>query len=160
MPISEYRIFRGTSPSNLTQVGVTTGLSYTDYSLTAATKYFYVVQAEDTGGDLSPLSGAVAATTLALPSAPAKVTATVVSKTQVSVTWSPGQSGLPVMSYHIFRGSSIPSLEKLAVRAASTTSFTDYPVTAGTTYYYAVETVDTHDEPSPMSVVAEVTTPN
>jgi fibronectin type 3 domain-containing protein len=160
MPISEYRIFRGTSPSTLIQVGVTTGLSYTDYSLTAATKYFYVLQAEDTGGDLSPLSGAVAASTLAMPLAPAKVTATVVSKTQISVTWSPGQSGLPVMSYHIFRGSSLPSLEKLAVRAATTTSFTDYPVTAGTTYYYAVETVDTHDEPSAMSEVAEVTTPN
>ncbi len=63
MPIASYDIYRGTSPSSLSQVGVTRELSYTDYPLTPATKYYYAVRAEDTVGDLSPLSATVAATT-------------------------------------------------------------------------------------------------
>ena len=63
MPIAAYDIYRGTSPSSLSQVAVTTEPSYTDYPVTPATKYYYAVREEDTGGDLSPLSATVSATT-------------------------------------------------------------------------------------------------
>jgi fibronectin type 3 domain-containing protein len=63
LPLAEYRIFRGTSASNLSQVAVNTKTSYTDTGLTPGTKYYYAVQEEDTGGDLSPLSVTVSATT-------------------------------------------------------------------------------------------------
>ena len=160
MPLLGYYIFRGSSPSGLTRVASVGPASYQDYGLNPATKYYYAVQALDSGGNLSPMSPTVSATTLALPSAPASVAATAVSKVQVKVTWSVAQSGMPLASYRIFRGSSTANLTQRAVVRASQTSFTDYPVTAGTTYYYALEAVDTGGNVSTMSAAAAVTTPN
>jgi hypothetical protein len=44
--------------------------------------------------------------------------------------------------------------------ATSATSDTCYSPTPGTTYYFAVEQFDQGENVSPMSVVAQVTTPN
>jgi len=76
LPIGEYRIFRGTSASNLSQVAVTAKPSYMDSGLTPATTYYYAVQEEDIGGDLSPLSATVSATTPAPAAAPTMPVAT------------------------------------------------------------------------------------
>jgi glucosylceramidase len=50
---------------NGTQVGTTTGTSYTDTGLSPSTAYSYTVTATDTAGDTSPASSAVSVTTLA-----------------------------------------------------------------------------------------------
>lgn len=63
MPIASYRIYRGTSRTNLSQVAVRSTTSYTDTTVTAKTTYYYAVQAADTGGDLSPMSATVSVTT-------------------------------------------------------------------------------------------------
>jgi chitodextrinase len=63
MPIAYYHVFRGNSASSLSQVASTPNSTYTDYALTPATTYYYAVQETDTGGNLSPLSAVVAATT-------------------------------------------------------------------------------------------------
>ena len=64
MPLLGYYIFRGGSPSSLSQVGAVPVTSFTDYQLTPSTTYYYAVQAFDTGGNVSPMSATVAATTL------------------------------------------------------------------------------------------------
>jgi fibronectin type 3 domain-containing protein len=159
LPITCYYVFRGTSPSSLVQVANTAKLSYTDVSLTPATKYYYAVQAVDSGGDLSPMSATVSATTLALPSAPLNLTAVAVSKAQINLTYAAGPSGMPLSSFQIFRGSSPSNLALLKTTYATTTSASDYPVTPGTTYYYGVEETDTGGNVSPMSKIVAVTTP-
>jgi fibronectin type 3 domain-containing protein len=63
LPIANYHIYRGTSPSKMTQVTIRTGTSYTDTSVAPATTYYYAVQAADTGYDLSPMSATIAVTT-------------------------------------------------------------------------------------------------
>ena len=63
MPIAAYYIYRGNSPSNLAQVATRTATSYTDTTVTPATRYYYAVQAVDTGGDLSPMSATVRVST-------------------------------------------------------------------------------------------------
>ncbi|MGA2136621.1 MAG: fibronectin type III domain-containing protein [Bryobacteraceae bacterium] len=159
LPILCYYIFRGTSPATLVQTASTAQSSYTDVSLSPASKYYYAVQAVDTGGDLSPLSVTVSAATLALPSAPANVTAVAASKAQINLTWAAGASGMPLASYQIFRGSTPSNLAPLKQTYAGTTSASDYPVTPGTTYYYGVEETDTGGNVSPMSQIVSVTTP-
>jgi chitodextrinase len=67
MPIAAYYIFRGTSPSNLTQVATRTATVFTDYPLTPGTTYYYAVEEAAKGGNVSPMSAVVPATTLALP---------------------------------------------------------------------------------------------
>jgi len=150
LPIRNYSVFRGATAANLSQVATVVQTAYSDSSVSPKTTYYYAVLATDTGGDLSPMSPAVAATTLALPSAPANLVATAISKVQVGLTWTAGQSGMPLSSYTIFRGSSPSSLTSLKVVLATPTSATDSTAAAGVTYYYEVQAKDTGGNLSPM----------
>jgi fibronectin type 3 domain-containing protein len=160
LPIRNYRVFRGATASNLTQVATVAQPAYTDAAGSPATRYYYAVQAADTGGDLSAMSATVSANTLALPSAPTNLAATAPFKIQVSLTWTAAQSGMPLASYTIFRGSSPSSLTSLKVAAATQTSANDTTVTPGTAYYYGIQAKDTGGNISPMSAVVAVTTPH
>ena len=64
--------------------------------------------------------------------------------------------GLPIASYHIFRGTSPSAQSQLAISA--TTSYTDNSVSASTTYYYEVQANDSPGDTSPMSAQASATT--
>lgn len=63
MPIAAYHIFRGSSPSSLVQIAARSGTEYKDNTISGSTRYYYAVQAIDTGGDLSPMSTVVSVTT-------------------------------------------------------------------------------------------------
>ncbi len=157
LPIAYYQIYRGTSPAALSQVGTTSQLSYTDTTASAGAQYYYGVAAQDSGGDLSPLSPPVGISVPLPPSAPTSVSATPVSATVASISWPPAAGGgLPVSYYQLFRGSSPSSLTQIATLVQ--TSFRDASLTQGTTYFYAVEAEDSGGDLSPMSSFAPVTT--
>jgi fibronectin type 3 domain-containing protein len=155
-PIVEYQLFRGTSPSNLSQVAVNDKTSYTETGLTPGTKYYYEVRAEDNGGDISPLSATVAATTLAPLAAPKQLTATPLSTTLMGLTWVAETSGLPIVEYQLFRGTSPSNLSQVAIN--DKTSYTDSGLAPGTTYYYAVRAEDSGGDLSPLSTTVAATT--
>ena len=154
-----YWIFRGTSPTAMTQVGSTAAgtTAFTNYSLTASTKYYFGVEAVDTSGNASKMSPTASAVTLALPSAPVHVSATASTSQQIALTWTPGSSGMPVAFYQVYRGRSSTTLAPLAKR--TTASYNDLSLTPGTKYYYAVQEADTGGNASPMSAVVSATTP-
>jgi fibronectin type 3 domain-containing protein len=158
LAIASYRIYRGSTPLNLVQVATRSTTSYTDTSLAPATTYYYAVQAVDTGGCVSAMSATVRGATPALPSSPGSLSATAISKKQINVTWSASTGGLPIGSYRIYRGGSPANLAQMAIRTG--TSYTDTAVSPGTTYYYAVQAVDTGGDISPMSATVPATTPN
>jgi fibronectin type 3 domain-containing protein len=159
LPIRSYSVFRGTTASSLSQVAATGQTTYTDPSGSPSTRYYYAVQATDTGGDVSPLSATAAATTLALPSAPTDVAATAPSTSKVAVTWTAAQSGMPLASYIVFRGATASSLTSLKTVSSSQLYADDTTVSAGDTYYYAVQAKDTGGNLSPLSATVAVTTP-
>ena len=156
--IGSYRVFQGTSPTSLGQIATTNGttLSFSNYSLTPGTTYYYGVEAADTSGNVSPMSAVVAVTTLALPSAPTSLVATPASAKQIGLTWAAGPSGLPIVSYRIFRGTGASSLSQVAIRTAAV--FTDNTLSPATTYYYAVEEVDSNGNVSPLSATVSAAT--
>jgi chitodextrinase len=156
--VTSYWIFRGTSRTALSQVGTThsTVTSFLNYSLNPATKYYFGVEAVDSSGYASVMTPIASTATLALPSAPTHVSATASSSTQIVVSWTPGPSGMPISSYHIYQGSTPTGLEQVAVR--TTTSYTAVYLTPSTKYYYAVEEVDTGGNVSPMSATVSATT--
>jgi len=106
------------------------------------------------------MSATVSATTPALPSPPTNLVATANSKTQVGLTWTAAQSGMPLARYIVFRGSSPSTLTQLKTVSAAITSVNDSGLSPGTTYYYGIQSKDTGGNISPMSAVVSVSTPN
>jgi chitinase len=159
LPVNYYYVYRGTSPTGLSQIVIDPQTSYTDTSLSPATTYYYAIEASDTGGDLSSMSAVVSVTTPALPAAPTNLVATPASSSTLNLTWSAGVSGgLPINYYHVFRGTTSSNLTQVAIDAQ--TSYRDTSVTAGATYYYGVESADSGGDLSPMSALVEVTIPS
>jgi fibronectin type 3 domain-containing protein len=159
LPIQSYSISRGTSPGSLTKLTTRTASPFIDTGAAPNTTYYYAIGATDTDQDVSPVSATVNAGTPAAPAAPVNVVATANSGTKVTVTWSENipTNGLPIKYYYVFRGPSPTSLAKVSTR--TTAEYVDTTVSAGGTYYYAIEAADTDLDVSPMSGTAEVTTP-
>jgi len=155
---STYLVFRGSSPSTMTQIqqlsGTTT--SFDDTKLTPATVYYYGVKAS-AGGLTSGFSNIIGVRTLSLPTAPGNLKATATSATQIKLTWSASTGSLSIVNYRISRGTSSSTLSQYAV--TTSTAYTDNKVVASTTYYYGVQAVDSAGDVSPMSAIVSATTP-
>ena len=151
LPISSYHILRGISPTALSQIAVTTASPYTDRTVTPSTTYYYEVQADDTGGNLSPMSAEASATTLPAPNTPTNLAASATSATKISLTWTEivPPNGLPIANYQVFCGLAPGSLSKVAT--ALNSPYTYGNLTAGTTYYCAVLAADTAGDLSALS---------
>ena len=63
LPIQNYTIFRGTSPSALSQLTIRAASPLIDTSVSSATTYYYAIEATDTGRDVSPKSSPAAEVT-------------------------------------------------------------------------------------------------
>jgi len=149
LPIGYYHVYRGTSPSNLSQIAVTSSTTYNNLSLTPGTTYYYAVQAVDTALDASALCAAVPAATFPLPTTPAGVAAQGTKTTQIALSWLPSSGNLSIAHYFIFRGSSPSNMSQVAT--ALTTSYKDNSVSPGATYYYGVQAADTAGDLSAIS---------
>src|SRR5439155_21910 len=125
-PVAGHKIYR-----NNTQVGTTTGNSYSDTGLTANTNYFYTVSAYDPSGNVSAQSSAISATTLAdttAPSVPSGLSATSVSMSQINLTWTTSTDpDSAVEGYRIHRNNT-------QVGIATGTAYSDTSL-AGSTIY-------------------------
>ncbi len=152
-PIANYRVWKGTNPSQLSQVGTTTGLTYTDTNDTAATTYYYAVQSVDkaTPPDTSALCTAIAVTTDSLPPAPVNLAATPVSASKITLTWTEptGGNNLAVARYYVYGGTTLSKLSQLGITTATT--YNNTSLQPLTTYYYYVVAADTANEYSPNS---------
>jgi chitinase len=116
------------------------------------------VQATDSYGDISPMSGKVSATTLPSPNTPASLAASATSAAKISLTWTdtvPPQ-GLPIGSYQVYCGLAPGSLTKVATVLNAPYNYSG--LTAGTTYYCAVLAADTGGDLSAMSAPVSAST--
>jgi parallel beta-helix repeat protein len=109
-PITNYRIFRGTSPGSetfLTEIGVIT--TYLDLSVTNGVTYFYNVSAKNSDGE-GPRSNGTSATPTPPPGVPTILNATLIGGTlaHVNVEWNlssdDGWGYDSVTEYQLFRG--------------------------------------------------------
>jgi hypothetical protein len=71
--VAGYKVYRGTSPSSLSQIAILTGISYSDtFGLSAATTYYYAVSSYDNAGNESTKTTPIQVMT----QAPAPITVT------------------------------------------------------------------------------------
>lgn len=86
------------------------------------------------------------------PSAPANLTGTAPTSSQVSLSWVASTDNVGVSGYKVFRGSSL-------LGTTTSTSYADNSVAASTTYSYTTQAYDAANNLSLASNVATVTTP-
>jgi chitodextrinase len=151
--VTGYRVFRGG-----TQIGTTSLPSYQDTGLAGGTSYSYAISAYDAAGNVSAQSTAAGATTPAPadgtpPTAPANLTATAVSASQISLSWTASTDNVGVIGYKVFRNGA-------QVGTPGATTYSDSPLSASTTYSYTVEAVDAAgNASSPSAALGVMTAP-
>ncbi|MBI4728403.1 MAG: fibronectin type III domain-containing protein [Acidobacteria bacterium] len=159
-PITEYRIFRATTPGSevlLTQLG-NVG-TYTDSGLTPGTRYYYRVAAVDAVW-VGVMSAEVSAVPLSPPDAPAGLTATP-GQGQIALSWTAPafDGGSVITEYRLYRGTAPGSETLQGALLPGATSFTDTSLGNGATFYYEVTAVNAVGE-SAFSNEASATTWN
>jgi fibronectin type 3 domain-containing protein len=133
-----------------TTVGSPTNNSFVDTGVTAATTYYYVVEAVGSSGTSAP-SAPVSG--LTMPTTPTGVTATGVSGSEIDLSWT---AVTGATSYSILR-SPVTGGPYAADGTSSTPSFADTGLASNTSYFYVVEAVDASGASGP-SFEASATT--
>jgi len=87
------------------------------------------------------------------PTAPANLTATAVSSSQVNLAWSASTDNVGVTGYKVYRNGAL-------LASTTGTSYSDTTTAAGTTYSYTVYAYDAAGNVSPASNTATATTPS
>ncbi len=162
--VTSYLVERcaGAGCSNFAQVGTSSTTSFSSTGLLAQTSYSYRVRASDAANNLGPYSNTASATTLSdtqAPTAPANLTATPTSASQINLAWSVATDNVGVTSYLIERcqGAGCATFAQIATLA--TTSFSDTGLQAQTSYSYRVRATDAASNLGPYSNTATAATP-
>src|SRR5215475_4583813 len=108
--VTGYRVERcaGASCTTFAQIGTPATTSFNDTGLTASTSYSYRVRATDAAANLGPYSATGTATTQAPPdtqppTAPGTPVLTVVSTSQINLTWAAATDNVGVTGYFVER---------------------------------------------------------
>jgi hypothetical protein len=113
--------------------------SYSNTGLTGSTSYSYRVRAYNVIGDSNYSNTASAVTQApALPAAPANLAATVISKSQINLSWTDNADNETGFRIERCKGSTCTNFALIATLGANATSYASTNLTANTTYRYRV----------------------
>lgn len=146
----------GTTWTKLTDLPAN-ATTYEDKNLKPRTHYYYRIRAVNAAGP-SPYSNTADATTPdSPPAAPARLTATAVSNSQINLAWTDGSDN--ETGFELERSSDGTTWTKIADLPANTTTYSNTGLTPNTRYVYRVRAVNAVGQ-SVYSNVAEETTPD
>jgi fibronectin type 3 domain-containing protein len=139
--ISEYRIYRGPSPQNITLL-VTLGnvLTYTDPGLVNGNTYHYSIRAMNSAGE-GAISGNVSATPRTVPNRPIDPVI-IPGNLFLNVTWSAPwfNGGSNITNFNVYRV--VSSNYVLIGNVTNRTWYVDAKLTIGSTYTYVITAVN------------------
>jgi chitodextrinase len=163
--VTGYRVERcqGAGCSNFAQIATPTGTSFNDTGLSASTSYSYRVRAVDAAGNLGPYSNTATVTTSGAtdtqaPTAPASLTATAASSSQINLSWPAATDNVGVTGYRIERCQGAGCSNFAQIATPTGTSFNDTGLSASTSYSYRVRATDAAGNLGPYSPTATATT--
>jgi fibronectin type 3 domain-containing protein len=163
--VAGYNVYRCTPPAaGQLCTGVwlanTTLPSYSDSSLTSNTLYNYQVQAFDFAGNNSPLSPTLSLLTYRTTADSAtNLVATAISAQEIDLSWSPPADSTGLSQYLIFAGTSAANLLQIAVRPSTQTTYRNFNLPAGTTYYYGIVAVEEGIDAAMSNIASAATLP-
>ncbi len=151
-PVTNYRIYRGTSASLLLFLKDSAQTTATDSGLSNGQTYFYQISAVNAVGEGTKC--AVFQGTLASAPGPLLDLQAVASDSKVTLTWTApsDNGGSPVTGYIVYR--SVASGEENVLQPVTATTYLDLNLVNGVTYYYQVSAVNAVGEGQPSSEVA------
>jgi chitodextrinase len=162
--VTAYLIERctGAGCSNFVQVAASSYLTYTNAGLAIQATYNYRIRARDAAGNFSGYSPILTATTppdTQAPTTPTNVVITVLSNTQLKVSWTASSDNASVTNYLVERcsGASCTTFAEVATQTAVT--YTNTGLVPNTAYSYRVRAKDAANNFSPYSSVASSATP-
>lgn len=134
--IVAYKLYRGPNLTSMMTLAIVEGTSFMDAGTIEGTTYYYQVSAVNREGE-GERSSIVNITLMNTPSAPTNLTLSN-EDDHILLHWEPptDDGGSPVTGYKIFRGVNDSALDLLTT--VDNTSFEDFQVLEGVTYYYAV----------------------
>ena len=163
--VTGYRVERcaGAGCTTFAQIAAPTAASFSDTGLTGSTSYSYRVRATDAATNLGPYSATASATTQAppdtqAPTAPGTPVPTVVSSSQINLTWPVATDNVGVIGYLVERCPGAVCTTFAQVGTPTTASFNDTGLTGSTTYRYRVRATDAAGNLSVYSAIATATT--
>ncbi len=123
---------------------------------------FNIASASISRADTMTVTAAGSGACSGVPSTPSGLSAQAISTSQINLNWtgSTAPSGCNVVTYSVFRSTTsgfTPSGVNQIASGLTTTIYDDTTAVCGTTYYYAVDAVDSAGA-SPASIQASVTT--
>ncbi|MFA5795419.1 MAG: LamG-like jellyroll fold domain-containing protein [Candidatus Brocadiia bacterium] len=154
--IDYYRVYRGGI-----EIGKTTATSYIDSGLAAGTSYIYIIGAFDKANN-SVLSSSTSITTQGIivdgiaPSTPTNLAGVSFSPSQINLSWLASSDNIGVSGYNIYRSSD--GVTYTAICSLQGTSYSNFGLSAATTYWYKVCAYDAIGNISPSSDIISVTT--
>ncbi len=150
--VTGYDIYRGT-----TLAGSSTSTSFTATGLTGSTAYSFTVRAKDGAGNVGPASAAVTFTTLPptpdsqAPTVPGTPTASAITQTSATLTWTASTDNVGVTGYDIYRGTTLHG-------SSTGPTFSATGLTANTAYSFTVRARDAAGNVSAASSAVTFTT--
>ncbi|MGH9743316.1 MAG: fibronectin type III domain-containing protein [Candidatus Acidiferrum sp.] len=163
--VTGYKVERcsGAGCSNFAQIATPTSTTFNDTGLTASTSYSYRVRAADAAGNNSAYSNTASATTQAgahttPPTAPANLTATAASASQINLSWTASTDNVGVTGYKVERCSEAGCSNFAQIATPTTTTFSSTGLTASTSYSYRVRAYDAAGNNSAYSSTATAST--
>ena len=156
----------GSGCTNFAQVASLPGntTSYNDTSVSPSTTYNYQIVATDAASNLSSPSNSANATTQAdttPPTAPTNLAATVVSNTQINLTWTASTDNVGVTNYLVQRCAApgCSNFAQIGATGGPGTTYNDTSASASTSYTYQVIATDAANNPSlPSNISTAITT--
>src|SRR5207302_1003631 len=154
----------GVSCSNFAQIATPAGTTFSDTGLTASTSYSYRVRATDAANNLSAYSSTAGASTPAPPdttppTAPANLTATAASASQINLAWTASTDNVGVTGYRIEQIGRASCRDSAQISAATATTSSDMSLTASTSHSSRVRATDPANNLSAYSSTASASTP-
>src|SRR5204863_132781 len=160
--VTGYQVERcqGAGCSTFTQIGTPTTTTFNDTGLTAGTSYSYRVRATDAAANLSGYSNVASATTTdtTAPTAPTGLTPTVVSGTQINLSWTASTDNVGVTGYMVERCQGAGCSTFTQIGTPTATTYNDTGLTSATSYSYRVRATDAAANLSGYSSVASAAT--
>src|SRR5512133_3776581 len=134
---TSYTIYGGTASGSLAQIGTSTAAAFTHNNLTAATIYYYAVDAKNALGASAKSATVNAKTQSAAPAVPTGLASGTITNNSIAINWS---SVTGATAYLIHAGTSAASLQK--VDSVTINTYTYKNLSANTKYYFAVASVN------------------